>query len=214
MMNHHLLANAQKAIAGAVDSATADSRIGLISSYDPSTHAVKVRIQPEDVETNWMPVGALGVGNGFGLLVGPNIGDMVMVEFAEADFESGYITGRYFNVSARAPAVPAGEIWALHASGSYLKFLTNGDVQMQVARNFAMSAIGTASYSASVHQFYGPVTTSATLTTGSDITDNTALGNVQTMKTMRIAYDSHGHPVRNVQGGSSTIVTDVPNTQV
>jgi hypothetical protein len=31
------------------------SRVGLVSSYDPKQHAVKVQLQPEGTQTGWIP---------------------------------------------------------------------------------------------------------------------------------------------------------------
>jgi phage baseplate assembly protein V len=43
-----------------------------------------------------------------------------------------------------------------------------------------------------------------------DIQDNVNT-NAHTMAQMRTIYNTHKHPVENVQGGSSTIISDVPN---
>jgi phage baseplate assembly protein V len=47
---------------------------------------------------------------------------------------------------------------------------------------------------------------------GGDVTDNAASGG-KSMAQMRSIYDSHGHPVPNVQSGSATITTNPPNQQ-
>ena len=59
-----------------------------------------------------MPLGAIGIGNGWGVAVGPQIGDQVLVVFEGGDFSSGTIVARVFSVAQQAPAVPSGEIWA------------------------------------------------------------------------------------------------------
>lgn len=202
MRNYHLLANAMREQASASANSISNARFCTISSYDENSHNVKVLIQPEGTESGWMPLGALGVGNGFGLVVGPNLGDMVIVVFAEGDFESGAIVGRYFNVESQAPPVPSGEIWAVHKSGSSLKLLNNGDIEMVAA--------GNASYTAAAHQFVGPIVTDSTLHTAGDITDNTTLGNTGTMRGMREVFDIHDHG--NVENGDGT--TNRPNQQV
>jgi phage baseplate assembly protein gpV len=124
-------------------------RVGTISSYDQTTHAVKVLIQPEGVESNWMPLGAIGIGNGWGIAVGPQIGDQVLVVFEHGDFESGVIVARLFSVDQAAPPVPSGEIWAVHQSGSFLKFHNDGKVELNTASDLTATVGG--NLTATVH---------------------------------------------------------------
>lgn len=140
MNGHAQLAQAIRAQGQAPGYANSLPRQATISSYDPSTHAVKVLLQPENIESNWMPLGAIGVGNGWGIVSGPQIGDQVHVSFAEGDFHSGIIVGRVFSTAATAPAVPSGEFWLVHSSGSLLKFLNNGDVQLTTSRDLLVNA--------------------------------------------------------------------------
>ncbi len=60
-------------------------RTGTITSYDPSNGVVKVAIQPEGRESNWMKLDCPGVGNGWGVQIGPQIGDEVTVSFDSSD---------------------------------------------------------------------------------------------------------------------------------
>jgi phage baseplate assembly protein gpV len=122
-------------------------RLATISSYDASNHAVKVTVQPVDpvvgpIDSNWMPLGAIGIGNGWGVAVGPQIGDQVMVVYEGGDFSSGTIVARIFSVAQQAPAVPSGEIWALHKTGSFVKLVTNGDVNVNTAGNLNATVAG------------------------------------------------------------------------
>lgn len=135
-------------------------RLATISSYDASSHAVKVTVQPVDpvvgpIDSNWMPLGAIGIGNGWGVAVGPQIGDQVLVIYEGGDFSSGTIVARIFSVAQQAPAVPSGEIWAVHQAGAFLKFHNDGTV--------ALSAPSTITYTASQHHFVGPVQMDSTL---------------------------------------------------
>lgn len=117
-------------------------RFAEISSYDDSTHGVKVMIQPENQESGWMRLGAIGVGNGSGVAVGPNVGDMVLVVFAEGDFDSGNIIGRFFSTSNQAIPVPSGEVWMVHKTGSFMKMLTNGDIDFNTTGNLNSTVAG------------------------------------------------------------------------
>lgn len=121
--------------------------LATISSYDASNHAVKVIIQPVDpevgeVESNWMPLGAIGIGNGWGFAVGPQIGDQVLVVYENGDISSGVIVARIFSVGQPAPAIPSGEIWALHSTGAFIKMVTSGDIAVNAARNLNVTVAG------------------------------------------------------------------------
>lgn len=139
-------------------------RTGTITSYDPSNGVVKVAIQPEGRESNWMKLDCPGVGNGWGVQIGPQIGDEVTVSFDSSDPNLGKVTARHTNSLNLPMPVPSGEIWAVHKSGSLLKFNSNGTVTLHsgVAIN----------YDAPQHNFTGgPVAMDHTLT----VTDTTGV---------------------------------------
>jgi uncharacterized protein involved in type VI secretion and phage assembly len=184
---------------------------GIITSYDPAKHAVKVTIQPEGVEVaGWIPLGAIGVGNGFGIVCGPNLGDMVQVAFSESNPAAPRILGRFFSNVNVPPAVPSGDTYIVHKSGSALKF--NGDGTITV------TATSSITYTATQHHFVGPVQMDHTLnvnqnvTSKADIQDNTA-SNSHTMSQMRSIYNGHTHPVTGVQSGGSTVTSNAPTQQ-
>ena len=154
------LANAIRQQARASQSEFTTPRLATISSYDASNHAVKVIVQPVDPElgeqeSNWMPLGAIGIGNGWGVAVGPQINDQVLVVYENGDFSSGTIVARVFSVAQEAIAVPSGEIWMVHESTSLLKFHNDGTV--------ALTAASTMTYTATEHHFIGPVQMDDTL---------------------------------------------------
>jgi phage baseplate assembly protein gpV len=139
-------------------------RTGTISSYDKGSYTVKVTIQPENLETGWIQLDAVGVGNGWGVAVGPQLGDEVTVTFDNGDPNLGRITGRHFNDTNTPPPVPSGETWLLHKTGSFIKLNTDGTVSVHsgVAIN----------YDAPAHHFTGgPITMDHTLT----VTDSTGV---------------------------------------
>jgi uncharacterized protein involved in type VI secretion and phage assembly len=189
-------------------------RTGLITSYDPKKHAVKVAIQPEGVEVaGWIPLGAIGVGNGFGIVCGPNLGDMVQVAFDNASPNAPRIVGRFFSNVNMPPAVPSGDTYIVHQSGSALKF--NGDGTINVA---ATSSI---TYTATQHHFVGPVQMDSTLLVKQTMTgqggmavsgDNgsgnasTVTGNFNTVGTITNNGKSIGstHVHTNGNGGANT----------
>lgn len=113
-------------------------RTGTITGYDPDNGVVKVAIQPEGRETNWIPLDCPGVGNGWGVQIGPQIGDEVTVSFDSSDPNLGRVTARHTNSQNQPLPVPSGEIWAVHKSGSLLKFHNDGSVEL--AANTTLNA--------------------------------------------------------------------------
>lgn len=125
------LQNANRALVmRALAEARAQTRAGTVKSYDPTTHMAKVMISPELILTGWLPIHAMGIGNGFGVYSAPNIGDQVIVTHLEDDFGSGMVTGRLCDDDHIPPAVPSGETWLVHSSGSFLKFTNDGKVAL------------------------------------------------------------------------------------
>ncbi|MCF7536147.1 phage baseplate assembly protein V [Pseudomonas petrae] len=174
------------------------SRSGTISGYDPSSHCVKVTIQPEGYDTGWIQLSALGVGNGWGVLTGPQLGDEVSVAFDDGDPNLGKVTGRFFSDVNPPPAVPSGETWMLHESGSILRFNNDGTVSLhsEVAIN----------YDAPQHNFTGgPVTMDHTLT----VTDSTGIMVVGgDVKADTISLKTHR--TSQVQSGNGTSGVPIP----
>lgn len=102
--------------------------VGIITSYDPTTHSVKVRYQPEGTLSGWIPLNAAGVGAGFGVFVGPHVGHAVSIGFQEGDRESPFVIGRFATDVEIPVSVAEGEIVAKHESGSSLSLLKDGSV--------------------------------------------------------------------------------------
>jgi uncharacterized protein involved in type VI secretion and phage assembly len=158
-------------------------RKGTISGYDPSSHSVKVTVQPEGFDTGWIQLSAPGVGNGWGVLTGPQLGDEVAVSFDGGDLNLGHVTGRYFSDVSPPPAVPSGETWIVHQSGSLLKFHNDGTVEIKAAGGMA--------YTATVHQFHGPITTDNTITAAGDVVAGT------------VSLENHLHNGGTISGKTS-----------
>lgn len=174
------------------------SRSGTISGYDPDSHCVKVTIQPEGYDTGWIQLSALGVGNGWGILTGPQLGDEVSVAFDDGDPNLGKVTGRFFSDVNPPPAVPSGETWLLHVSGSILKFSNDGTVTLHSPASI--------SYDAPQHIFTGgPVTMDHTLTV-TDSTGVVVMGGDVLADTISLKL----HKTSQVQPGNGTGGVPVP----
>jgi phage baseplate assembly protein gpV len=141
-------------------------RKGTISGYDPSSHSVKVTVQPEGFDTGWIQLSALGVGNGWGVLTGPQLGDEVGVSFDGGDLNLGHVTGRYFSDTNPPPAVPSGETWIIHRSGSLLKFHNDGSIEIEASSGITALSPSNITLTAPVISLVGNVSVS-TGSTGS-----------------------------------------------
>ena len=125
------LLNALKAQSSSLDRAQAQPRFALVVSVDPARYAARVALQPEGVLTGWLPILSGWVGPGWGITCPPSPGDQVLVLAQEGDADNGVIIGSSFSDVARCPGAPRGELWLVHSSGSFLKLLNDGTVQLK-----------------------------------------------------------------------------------
>lgn len=92
------------------------SHAGVIDSYDPQNHAVKVKFMTElDDEGNpkisgWIPLGVQSGGANTSWVIGPTPGDQAVVSHLEGDAESGHVTHFLHNDVDRPPVVQSGEV--------------------------------------------------------------------------------------------------------
>ncbi|TXD58858.1 baseplate assembly protein [Ralstonia sp. TCR112] len=184
-------------------------RVGQVTAYDPNKYAVKVKFWPRtDESTGWIPLASTYVGAGWGLVAAPSVGDQVIVAFDLEDQDAGVVVGRFYTDVEQPPAAPSGEFWLVHKSGSLLKFHNDGSVELKASAGIT--------YTATQHHFVGPVQMDNTLnatqaiTSQADIQDNTGT-NAHSMSQMRTIFNTHTHHVQNVQGGSSTVVSNAPD---
>ena len=117
-------------------------RLGLVSSYDgrAGQYLVKVRLQPDDIETGWLPIQTMLPGQGWGIYAGPAIGDQALILFAEGDINAGVCAGFLGSNEDPPPAVESGEIHVLHKDGAKLKFLPDGEVDLIAPGGFFVTA--------------------------------------------------------------------------
>lgn len=118
------------------------ARMGIVSAYDPSTYSVKVQFPPDASETGWIPLTAIGTGQGWGVCVGPSVGDQVAVAFQEGSADAGAVLGRLFDNLSVPPAVPSGEIWLVHAKGAFFKLTNDGKATFSDAHGASVALNG------------------------------------------------------------------------
>jgi uncharacterized protein involved in type VI secretion and phage assembly len=179
--------NAMRREAQREASTRAKPRRGTITAYDPSKYAAKVRIQPEGYETGFLQIGAEFVGNGWGLLLGPSIGDEVEVNFQEDGKNAAYIGSRFYGDEAPPMAVASGEAWLVHKSGAFIKLTNDGKMSLRDASGSALvlNNDGTTILSSNL------IVNGYIKATG-DITDRYTSGGAS-MFSFRQAYDIHYH---------------------
>ncbi len=119
--------------ASQLDQAWAHPRVAVVTSVDPATFTARVTVQPEGVLTGWLPMASPWVGNGWGLVCPPTPGDQVVVIWQDGDAEQGLVVGRLWSNAAQPPNAPAGELWLLHRTGSFLKLHNDGSIESNAA---------------------------------------------------------------------------------
>lgn len=195
------LLNAMAAQAQQSGAGQSGTRQGVITAYDPVNYAVKVQLQPTGEETGWIQLSSPWVGDGWGLAAGPMIGAAVEVEFDSGLMGAGMAAGQFFNDEDRCPGPPSGEFWLIHKSGSLLKFLNTGEVQVGSSVKIT--------YDAPAHHFTGgDVLMDGNLKVVKDITDSNGL--YGTVQKIRMTFNGHTHPENGDGGGT----TSKPNQQL
>ena len=150
------------------------ARIGLVSAAAPHMAMVKVKIQPENVETGWMPVLTPFVGNGWGLVAHLSVGDQVVVLFQEGRQDVGIVIGALFSAvdlppdATQPPADLEGQFWLQHKSGSLLKFTNDGNVTIVSNGDLDVTAGGTVNVTGDVN-ITGNLTASGTVKGSTDV---------------------------------------------
>lgn len=193
--------------AAAQSGATFITRMGVVSAYDPGAYAIKAVIQPEGVETGYVPLGSPWVGPQWGAFFAPQPGAQVLLLFQEGDAQTPIAATFLFSTQQPPVAVPAGELLLQHASGSLLHFDTAGNVTMTAAQAMTLNAPAGCTINANT-TINGNVQTNGNIQASQNISDlNGAHGSVSTL---RGAYNGHTHG--GVQTGSGN--TSTPSATV
>jgi len=127
-------------------------RIGLVDSYDPNRHAVKVNFPDEEKLSGWLPVGSAWTGNGWGLHMAPVIGAQVVVSYHDGDANAGFVSHQLYSSVDQPLVVPAGDMWLQHQNGLALKLHANGLLEL-VSGNIQAGA-GGATFHQLVHDAF------------------------------------------------------------
>ena len=105
---------------------------GLVTSVDPINHAVKVMIEPDGVESGWIPDAVIAAA-GLKIACPSEIGTQVLLLPVEGDAEHPVVVARVFDTVVSCPTSPAtsqpvqpGEIGIFLAGGVYLHLTEAG----------------------------------------------------------------------------------------
>lgn len=139
---NQLLNQAQMRAARLMTQWAPQSRIGIVSSYDPDEHSVKVMLQPENKESNWIPIGVQHVGNNFGVMFAPEIGDQLEIGFHQNDPSVARVISRFHSDQQRPPRLEAGEMMLKHKSGTTFFIDKDGNVRMESKGNMRIKVDG------------------------------------------------------------------------
>lgn len=206
-MSSAKLLNAMRLQAQRALSEHTTTRVALIHNYNPNEYVARATLQPDDVQTGYLPIAAAWVGNGWGMFSPPPENALGLVAFPEGNINAGIILGCFWNDVDRPLAVPSGEFWLVHQTGSCIKFHNDGSVELDANTNLTVTVGG--NLTANVTGNADLTAESATVNGNTQINGNLVVsGSIQdqngakgTMQHIRDVYDGHTHP--NVQSGSS-----------
>jgi phage baseplate assembly protein V len=197
------LLNAMRTQAQRELSESVSSRIGQVTSYNPNNYTARVTLQPDGLQTGWLPIASFWVGAGWGAYAPPVIGQMCKVQFIADDINDGVIEGRFWNNDAQPLAVPSGEYWLVHASGAFVKLTNDGKLTFSDGQGAQIQFDGAGNIDSQANQWNhtGNVTVTGDLTVTENLqVDGTATANTDVVGD-GISLKSHEHS--GVQGGSS-----------
>src|SRR4249920_4201831 len=120
------LANSFLGQAAAQDGNAPANRWGTIQSVDTTNMTAKVKIQPEDVLSGWLPINAPVAGPGWGVVCPPVAGQQVKIIPDAGDHESYSIAGSTWSkANMPPPGSKSGELWLVHATKASFKLLNS-----------------------------------------------------------------------------------------
>lgn len=141
-------------------------RTGIVSSYDPDAYAIKARLQPDDIETGWMPILVLMAGKGWGVYAAPDNGDQCLMLFQEGDPTVGLCIGFLPSDEDKPPRVETGEIMLIAKDAdASIKLKPDG----KIISKGSWEHEGTLKVSETIHAD-GDITTDADVTAQGEVT--------------------------------------------
>ena len=196
----------------------ARSQYGTISAYNPNNYTVRAVLQPQNIETGWMPLASPWVGPSLGAVFGPPIGTDCRIDFIDGNAQASIAGGRFFNAKNPPPVVQSGQAAIVDSKGSYVRLNNDGTITLGAPTGITsttpllkqvgnMEIDGTLQVTQdtklqSTVEVTGALTASATIAASGNITSSAAISDsAGSMGSMRTEYNSHEHPQ---SGGGNT----------
>lgn len=148
------------------------TKLGLVTSYDPARGAIKVALQPNGQETGWVELGNVWSGNGWGLAIGPAVGDQAFVGFVDGDLESGVCTGFLNSDTDQPMGVPSGELWAKNEAGYSIKITKDPAIKLDTGAGASIVLSAATITSIGTWSHTGDMTASGTITGTTEVIGN------------------------------------------
>ena len=187
------LINAMKSQAASVAGRIAVNRWGVVTSVDPTGPFVKVTIQPDGVQSGWLPVAQSGAGGGMTAVVIPDVGMHALLVPDMGDAGHYIVVGFGHNDTVPIPVVPAALPGTLSGTPSAAQTPWQAGEAGFVHKSgatFRMTAAGTI-------YVRGNVFIDGSLVCNGDSSDRHG-----SLDRLRGAYDGHAHT--GVQPGGGT----------
>lgn len=134
-MSAQKLLNAMRMMSSMANQGTMQTAIGKVNAFDPSTYQVQVLLQAATddapaLATGWIPLASPWTGDGWGMFVPASTGDLILVFFQDGSLQNPIAGMRIFYDEQLPTEVQGGEMYLIHKSGSCLKFLNDGTVEL------------------------------------------------------------------------------------
>lgn len=160
-------------LAASASSVAGRPRHGVVSAVDPTTHSVKVTIQPEGVVSGWIPDPGIACA-GLRIACPAETGTQVLLVAVEGDAEHPVIVARLFDTTMLPPVSPftskpvqPGEIGIFLGDGTALHIsagMISMKGQLNVEGSIAVTGDVTANGISLDHHQHGGVQTGSNLT--------------------------------------------------
>lgn len=146
------LLNAVRRDAAAMDAQRGQPRFATVTSVNPHNVTVQASIQPDGVLSGWMPMATAAIGNGWGILCLPNVGDQVICVPHDGDADNLVVIGAVYSDPQQPPSgAKSGEFWLVHQQGAFIKLLADGTI----ASNGTWNHTGDMRVTGEVYRGYG-----------------------------------------------------------
>ncbi len=187
-------------------------RWGLVAAVDPARMRVRVRVQPEDVLSGWLPIAQLGAGAGATMLSVPVVGQMAYLSADNAEAEHAVVVGFAHSDTDPVPGMAGaiaggtsglqpGEAAILGKGGSYIRlcadgtFFIHGDTNIDGKLTVSGDIIGQQNIRAT-----------------EDVTDRKLAHG--SLATLRDAYNAHTHTQPADSRGDAEAATNTTSNPV